>query len=114
MKDRANTLHDIAKTALLFYSNAPADAALVAQHVTDAVKPALATLGEKLATLAMWDKPAIAAAVKETLTQHGIKMPQLAMPVRVLVAGTTTTPSLDAVLELFGRAHVTTALAKAG
>lgn len=113
VKDRANTLHDIAKAALLFYSSAPADVALVAQHVTDAVKPALVTLGEKLAALATWDKPAIAAAVKETLAQHGIKMPQLAMPVRVLVAGTTTTPSLDAVLELFGRAHVTAALAKA-
>jgi len=114
VKDRANTLHDIAKAALLFYSAAPADPALLAQHVTDAVKPALATLGEKLAALATWDKPAIAAAVKETLAQHGIKMPQLAMPVRVLVAGTTTTPSLDAVLELFGRAHVTAALSKAG
>ena len=30
----------------------------------------------------------------------GLKMPQLAMPVRVLVMGTAQTPSLDAVLEL--------------
>ena len=32
--------------------------------------------------------------------QRGVKMPQLAMPVRVLVMGTAQTPSLDAVLEL--------------
>jgi glutamyl-tRNA synthetase len=30
-------------------------------------------------------------------------MPELAMPVRLLVTGRTQTPSLDAVLELLGR-----------
>jgi glutamyl-tRNA synthetase len=109
VKDRANTLHDIAKAALLFYANTKAEEALYAQHVTDTVKPALVTLREKLGAVA-WEKAAISAAVKETLAQHGIKMPQLAMPVRVLVAGTTTTPSLDAVLELFGRERVLSAL----
>jgi glutamyl-tRNA synthetase len=109
VKDRAHTLHDIANAALLFYANRQAEPALLAQHVTDAVKPALATLREKLGTVA-WEKTAIAAAVKETLTQHGLKMPQLAMPVRALVAGQTQTPSLDAVLELFGRERVVTAL----
>jgi glutamyl-tRNA synthetase len=34
------------------------------------------------------------------LRATGLKMPQLAMPVRVLVMGTAQTPSLDAVLEL--------------
>jgi glutamyl/glutaminyl-tRNA synthetase len=47
-----------------------------------------------------WDKAAIAAAIKEVLAAHGMKMPQLAMPVRVLVMGTAQTPSLDAVLAL--------------
>jgi len=109
VKDRANTLHDIAKAALLFYAGTKADAALHAQHVTEAVKPALVTLREKIGAVA-WERAAISAAVKETLAQHGLKMPQLAMPVRVLVAGTTTTPSLDAVLELFGREKVLSAL----
>lgn len=110
VKDRANTLHDIAKAALLFYANAKAEEALYAQHVTEAIKPALATLKDKLGGVT-WEKTAISAAIKETLAQHGIKMPLLAMPVRVLVAGTTQTPSLDAVLELFGRERVLGALA---
>jgi glutamyl-tRNA synthetase len=42
-------------------------------------------------------------AFKATLATHKLKMPQLAMPVRLLVAGTTHTPSIDAVLVLFGR-----------
>ena len=59
-------------------------------------------LAEKLGTCA-WDKPSIAAAIKEVLTATGLKMPQLAMSVRVLVLGTPQTPSLDAVLALCDR-----------
>ena len=44
--------------------------------------------------------------IKEVLAAHTFKMPQLAMPVRVLVMGTAQTPSLDAVLELCQREKV--------
>jgi len=37
------------------------------------------------------------------LATHGLKMPQLAIPLRVAVAGTTQTPAIDAVLALLGR-----------
>jgi glutamyl-tRNA synthetase len=50
-----------------------------------------------------WTREAINEAVKEVLRANGIKMPQLAMPVRVLVMGTAQTPSLDAVLALSDR-----------
>jgi len=59
-------------------------------------------LRERLATVA-WDKASIAAALKETLGQFSLKMPQLAIPVRLLVCGRAQTPSVDAVLELFDR-----------
>jgi len=36
----------------------------------------------------------------------GLKMPQLAMPLRRLVTGRSQTPSIDAVLELLGRETV--------
>jgi glutamyl-tRNA synthetase len=50
-----------------------------------------------------WNKAALATAVKETLAETGFKMPQLAMPARVLLMGKAQTPALDAVLELCGR-----------
>ena len=56
---------------------------------------------------------AIAEAVKETLRATGLKMPQLAMPVRVLVMGTAQTPSLDAVLSLAVREKVVARLRSA-
>jgi glutamyl-tRNA synthetase len=40
-------------------------------------------------------------------------MPQLAMPVRVLLLGTAQTPSLDAVISLFSQKEVVQRLSKA-
>jgi len=73
--------------------------------VTDAVRPALHFLAQKLSACA-WDKASIAAVLKEVLIAQNLKMPQLAMPVRVLVMGTAQTPSLDAVLALSDREKI--------
>ncbi|OYQ41920.1 glutamate--tRNA ligase [Rhodoferax sp. TH121] len=110
LKDRCDTTVALAAWAAKFYGEVNVDAAEKAQHVTDAVQPAIALLKDKLAACA-WDKASIGAAIKEVLAAHGLKMPQLAMPVRVLVMGTAQTPSLDAVLELSGREKVISRLA---
>ncbi|AJX00194.1 glutamate--tRNA ligase [Burkholderia gladioli] len=110
MKDRASTVKEIVDGAAMFYRVPAPDAEELAQRVTDAVKPALAGLAEALKT-AEWSKEGIAAALKATLAEHGLKMPQLAMPVRLLVVGTTHTPSLDAVLALLDRNVVISRLA---
>ncbi|MFZ5567615.1 MAG: glutamate--tRNA ligase [Pseudomonadota bacterium] len=104
-KDRCDTTVALADWAQAFYADVHPKAEDLAQHITEAVKPALAQLRDKLAVCA-WDKASIAAALKEVLTATGLKMPQLAMPVRVLVLGTPQTPSLDAVLELLPREKV--------
>lgn len=104
-KDRCDTTVALAGWARTFYVDAVPSAEDLAQHVTDVVRPALATLADKLAACE-WEKAAIATAMKEALAAHGLKMPQLAMPVRVLVMGTPQTPSLDAVLALQSREKI--------
>lgn len=111
LKDRASTVKEIAENAAMFYKEPVIDPAAFAQHVTDAVRPALADLRTALGEVE-WTKEAIAAAIKSTLAAHKLKMPHLAMPVRLLVAGTTHTPSIDAVLMLFGRETVLKRLEK--
>ena len=105
LKDRCDTTVVLAQWAAKFYGDVTPDATELAQHVTEAVRPAIATLKEKLSACA-WDKASISAAIKEVLAIHSLKMPQLAMPVRVLVMGTAQTPSLDSVLEICGREKV--------
>jgi len=104
-KDRCDTTVVLADWAAVFYADVAPAVADLTQHVTDAIKPALGLLAEKLARCA-WDKVAISAAIKEVLVACSLKMPQLAMPVRVLVAGSAHTPSLDAMLALFEREKV--------
>ncbi|GER21344.1 glutamate--tRNA ligase [Variovorax boronicumulans] len=111
-KDRCDTTVALAGWAAAFYADIEVSDADRAQHITDAVKPAIATLVEKLMTVA-WERAEIAVMIKEVLATHALKMPVLAMPVRVLVMGTSQTPSLDSVLEIFSREKVIERLKKA-
>jgi glutamyl-tRNA synthetase len=110
-KDRCDTTAALAVWAAAFYTEPQRNPEEFAQHVSEAVKPAIAALATQLATCA-WDKASIAAAIKTVLAATGLKMPQLAMPVRVLLMGKAQTPALDAVLELCLRDDVLHRLAK--
>ena len=109
LKDRTNTINELADASMLFYREPQPDAALMTQHYTDAVKPAVAMFAERIKTVE-WTKEAIAAMIKEVLAANGLKMPQLAMPLRLIVAGQLQTPAIDAVLQLFGRETVSARL----
>ena len=105
-KDRCDTTVAMAHWAKAFYTDVHPSGEDVAKHVTDAVRPALQLLSDKLGALPEWTTPAISEAIKTVLAEQGLKMPQLAMPVRVLVMGTPQTPSVDAVLALCGQEKV--------
>jgi glutamyl-tRNA synthetase len=102
LKDRCHTTVELADWIAMFFAPPTPAQADVDQHVTEAARSALRTLREKLETAA-WDKAGIAAAMKETLAAHGLKMPQLAIPLRVIVCGRAQTPAIDALLALFER-----------
>jgi glutamyl-tRNA synthetase len=104
-KDRCDTTLVLADWAQRFYADVAPNADEMARHVHDGVRPAISMLA-KMLEACPWTKEDIAEAVKETLRATGLKMPQLAMPVRVLVLGTAQTPSLDAVLALSVRERV--------
>jgi glutamyl-tRNA synthetase len=111
LKERANTVNELALSAMLFYREPQPDAVLLVQHLTDAVKPALSRFAE-LCVSAEWSKAGLAAAIKEVLAEHGLKMPQLAMPLRLVITGQLQTPAIDSVLQVFGRETVLSRLAK--
>ena len=105
-KDRCETLVDLANWAKLFYvDGVDRNEEDFAKHVTEAANPVLDAFAAAMETV-QWDKEAISAAIKEVLKAQGVKMPVLAMPVRLLTVGTAHTPSVDAVLELLGREKI--------
>jgi glutamyl-tRNA synthetase len=108
-KDRCSTLVELAGWLQAAGHRRPAQRRRPG-HARDRCRaPALAKLADALGA-AEWNKAAISAAIKQVLADTGLKMPQLAMPVRVLVMGTPQTPSLDAILELMKREDVVSRL----
>lgn len=100
--DRCNTLNLLADALEVFYVDIHPAPELLAQHLSEEARPALADFAAGLEQVA-WEVPAIAALIKETVTRHGLKMPKLAMPLRVILTGQAQTPSVDAVVALVGR-----------
>ena len=103
LKERAETLTQLTDEAMMFYANREPSAELLKEYVTADVKPALAELVTRLEGLGEWSAEAINAEVQVVAKARGMKMPRLAVPLRVFVFGVTQTPALSAVLALAGR-----------
>jgi len=106
LKERVGTLEELADAAVYFYRPLEPHEDIKAQHFTAEVKPALEALLAAFGEME-WKRETIHAALKSSAQQYGLKMGQVAMPLRVMVTGETQTPSIDATLELIGRDEVT-------
>ena len=104
-KGRVSTLNELADAAEVFYTDLKPDQALLDTHMSADAIPALQELKLRLATVT-WEAPALAALIKELIEKHGLKMPKLAMPLRVMLVGQTQTPSVDALLAVCPREMV--------
>ncbi|HUX63959.1 glutamate--tRNA ligase [Sulfuricella sp.] len=102
LKERVNTVEELADAAVYFYRPLTPSPELMAEHLTPEIIPVVRELQEKLVQVE-WNKPSINSLMKSVVAEHGLKFPKLAMPLRLLVTGETQTPSVDAVLELIGR-----------
>jgi glutamyl-tRNA synthetase len=110
-KERVATLLELADEAEVFYIEIHPVQDLLEMHLLPEVLPALHELAVRFADVA-WEAPALAALIKEMLAKHNLKMPSLAMPLRVMLVGQTHTPSVDAVLALFPRETVLARISK--
>ena len=110
-KERVATLNELADAAEVFYIDLHPEKMLLDTHLTPDALPALRELAERLASVA-WEAPAIAALIKELIAKHGVKMPKLAMPLRVMLVGQTQTPSVDALVSVFPREMVLARMAR--
>ena len=105
VKERAATIEELADSAHPFYVAPHPAAELAAQHLTDVAKSALRDLRSRLAK-ADFSAEALAKMLKETLAATGLKMPQVAIPLRVVLLGQPQSPAIDRVLAVMGRDEV--------
>lgn len=102
-KERVSRLDELAEEVKVFYTDPEFSAELLARHLTSEAQPALETFIDRLERLESWDAPSINALLKECLKIHNLKMPKLAMLLRLLLTGREHTPSIDAIIALFPR-----------
>lgn len=112
LKDRAETLNELAEGALLFCAPfTPADPELLAEHVDEDARALLSGFAARAKELPEWTAEGIDALIKSLLAENGVKMPKLGIPLRLVVTGRRQTPSIGAVLAILGRERVLERLA---
>ncbi len=106
VKERVQDMNQLAKECDYFYQKREAVAEDVTKHIQEDTLPRMQRFAAQLMTLPEWTAESIHELFKPFCNEEGIKMGQLGMPLRVLVCGTTQTPSVDAVLALIGKEEV--------
>ncbi|MBP7079998.1 MAG: glutamate--tRNA ligase [Rhodocyclaceae bacterium] len=101
-KDRVGNLNELSDIAHLFYVAPGISNELASMHLTESALAALRDLRTRLQD-AVWTAPELSATVKQTLTATGLKMPQVAIPLRVALFGQTQSAAIDKVLAVLGR-----------
>ncbi len=104
-RDRAGNLNELADAVHPFYAVIHASEEVRAQHLTEGARTALAVLRERLSGC-VWQAADLGQTVKQTAAELGLKMPQVAIPLRVALLGLPQSPAIDAVLEVMGRDQV--------
>ena len=102
LKERVNTIEELADAAVYFYRPLEPTDELKAQYFNAETKSLLADLIERLNHIE-WTRESIHQEIKTAAKNLDVKLPKIAMPLRVMVTGEIHTPSIDAVLELLGR-----------
>ncbi len=111
-RERAKTFHEMAEKSIFFYKEVSLDEKAREKHVTQTAISQLKILREALAQMVEWKALYIHRVITETADALGVKMGNLAQPLRVAVTGNIISPSIDLTLELIGKERVLARLDK--
>ena len=104
LKERASTLKELADAAVYFYRRRRrAGRARAPAPDRRRASPRCASCATRFARNRLGPRAKINETIKAVVAEHKLKLPKIAMPLRVMVTGTTHTPSIDATLELIGK-----------
>ena len=104
LKKRANNINDLASGALFYLRTRPIpmdDAAL--RLIASAPEGLLAAARAALAAVNEWTVAMLDGAARQLADAQGVKLGQVAQPVRAAVTGSTSSPGLFEVLAALGR-----------
>lgn len=102
-KDRVKTLNELAQELTVLFADPDLATVDVNTHFTAVACDAIAAFVSRAQATTDWGRVNLNSLIRETLTEKSLKMPHLAIPLRVALTGKAQTPSIDALLEVLGR-----------
>ncbi|NBS34312.1 MAG: glutamate--tRNA ligase [Methylocystaceae bacterium] len=104
LKARAKTLNELVDGAAFIFAKRPLPLDEKARQLLNAeARARLAALGPKLNDLESWDAQSTETVVRETAENLGVKLGEVAQPLRAALTGRATSPGIFDVLEILGR-----------
>jgi glutamyl-tRNA synthetase len=104
LKPRAKSVNELADGAHFLFARRPLDMDEKAASLLEGAAPELlAAVHAKLAELDAWTAEATEQAVREVAEGQGVKLGQVAQPLRAALTGRATSPGIFDVLALLGR-----------
>lgn len=101
LKERVATIKELADKSVIFFTQIEPTMEAKKQYYSAEIKPVMENLISKF-SLISWERKTIHDEIKGAAARYNMKLPKIAMPLRVMVTGETQTPSIDLVLELLG------------
>ena len=114
LRERAKTLLDFAESSDYFFTDEiKYEEAAKKKFLTPEVLPTLEILINRLSSLDDFAVPEMQRIFNEIIEERGLKMVQIAQPVRVALTGGTVSPGIFEVMEILGKEKVIERLKKA-
>jgi glutamyl-tRNA synthetase len=114
LKERSRTLVEMAQsTAYFFKEDIDLDSKAKEKFLKPSARPLIEKLIERLESLPSFGPKAIENIFLELIADDGVKLGELAQPVRVALTGRTVSPGIYEVMELLGKDRTIARLKKA-
>jgi len=113
-QERVKTLVELVDMGHYFFTDEVTyDEKAAKKFLTPAAGTAISRLAEELSAIDDFTQPKIEAAFANTLNQCGLKLGELAQPVRVALTGSSVSPGIHEVIDVLGKRRTLARLQKA-
>ena len=106
VKTRSDNLNGIVAECTYFYKKLNISDEDAAKHLNEDALRILSLFSIEISSIEEWTLSSIKDMVKKFCVKENVKMPQLGMPLRLKLCGTTQTPAFDSVIFVLGKDEV--------
>ena len=103
-RDRCNTINEIIHESQFFLHDSPdIEEKLVKKYITSDNLTIFDDLCSQLESLKTWSISNVKDSIDVVMQKHGLDMPKFAKPLRIVLTGSLSSPSIDSTVYLLGK-----------